>query len=60
MMNIQRLRDGESDYMTMLNSPTFEALSTPHYVNSHDSLEDSDYLSMKSNAMFSPRVEDGL
>ncbi|XP_018563787.1 vascular endothelial growth factor receptor 1 isoform X2 [Anoplophora glabripennis] len=62
VMNTQRLGDGQSDYLSMLSPPTFEALSSPHYVNEmvgQESLEDSGYLSMKPNTIFSPRAEDG-
>lgn len=62
MMNTQRLGDGQSDYLSMLSPPTFEALSSPHYVNEmvgQEPLEDSGYLSMKPNTIFSPRAEEG-
>ncbi|XP_018563845.1 vascular endothelial growth factor receptor 1-like [Anoplophora glabripennis] len=60
VMNTQRL--GQTDYLAMLNSPTFEALSSPHYVNEMVGQElfgDSGYLSMRPNTIFSPRVEEG-
>ncbi|KAJ8922635.1 hypothetical protein NQ315_007667 [Exocentrus adspersus] len=62
VMNTQRLQEGQSDYLAMLSPPTFEAICSPHYVNdviSQESLEDSGYLSMKPNTIFSPRVEEG-
>ncbi|KAJ8949908.1 hypothetical protein NQ318_010542 [Aromia moschata] len=62
VMNTQRIESGESDYLAMLSPPTFEVLSSPHYVNENvcqEPLEDSGYLSMKPNTVFSPRLEDG-
>lgn len=62
-MNTKRLEDGHSDYLAMLSPPTFEVLSSPHYVN-EDAIvltpEETDgYLSMKPNLIFSPRVTEG-
>lgn len=62
-MNIQRLQNGQSDCLEILTSPTFEAFSSPHYVNGmvgQEPYEDSDYLTMRPSNIFSPRVEEGL
>lgn len=50
MINNQRLEEGQSDYLAMLNSPTFENLSSPDYINNTSPTDSSSigYLSMTS------------
>lgn len=35
-MNTQRLKDGQTDYLAMLSSPTFEALHAPQLIQMVD------------------------
>lgn len=61
-MNIQRIQDGQDDYLAMLSPPDFETISSPHsYVNEMpDSMPEppSGYLLMKPANIFSPRDKD--
>ncbi|KAJ8976163.1 hypothetical protein NQ317_002051 [Molorchus minor] len=59
-MNCHRLEAGENDYLAMMSPPTFEALSSPHYMNEHALQNyscESGYMSMKPD-VFSPRLEE--
>lgn len=63
MMNTQRLGEGQSDYLAMLNSPTFENLSSPNYDNDMPCNAASPhqitpgYLPMAPSSVFSPRAD---
>lgn len=63
-MNTMRIEEGHSDYLAMLSPPTFEVLSSPHYINGDvtiSPIDESDgYLSMQPNTIFSPRVAEGM
>ncbi|KAG5886437.1 hypothetical protein JTB14_035727 [Gonioctena quinquepunctata] len=61
VMNTKRKEEGKSDYLAMLSPPTFEALSSPLYVNDMVTQQSADegYMSMQPSTIFSPRVTDG-
>ncbi|KAJ8931966.1 hypothetical protein NQ314_015075, partial [Rhamnusium bicolor] len=61
VLNSQRFEEGQSDYLSLLSPPTYEALSSPYYENKSfdpESLEDLGNLSMKPNTIFNPRLEE--
>ncbi|XP_050509274.1 vascular endothelial growth factor receptor 1-like [Diabrotica virgifera virgifera] len=52
-----KMLEGQNDYLSMVSSPSFDVIASPHYVNDITTQQSSDegYMSMKPSTIFSPR-----
>uniref|UniRef100_A0A6P7FZS9 Vascular endothelial growth factor receptor 1-like n=1 Tax=Diabrotica virgifera virgifera TaxID=50390 RepID=A0A6P7FZS9_DIAVI len=57
-----KMLEGQNDYLSMVSSPSFDVIASPHYVNDITTQQSSDegYMSMKPSTIFSPRKIEGM